>query len=266
MGVYDGEVMKRVIGATGGQRAVFVEEMGWPDVAALHAEGERMVMLPVGATEQHGPHLPVNTDTVIAQAVCWYASAKSRVPVLPAMPYSVSLGHTRKWPGTFSLKHRSFMDSVSEVVDWCAGTGWERLVLVNSHFGNDASLRAVVEAVRLEHLGRLRVALVNTFRVSDAVWDYFVSDAADLHANKAETDLMLYLAPSTVRMELVEDDPDRTVGKVLSYPVSETSRNGVTGKPSEGTEARGETLFREMGDALVGVLEIGRSEEVPLGA
>ena len=241
-----------------------IESLPWPEIAALRDGGSGLLVLPVGATEQHGPHLPVNTDTVIATRLCEYASAKTGIPLLPALSITVSSGHTPKWPGTFSLSHTTFIESVCEIARWAALTGWKRLLIVNSHFGNDASLRVAVERIRLEHLGMLQVGLKTTFLLTESIRSYFVSDGDDLHANRAETDLMLHLVPEDVRMDAVEDDPDRTAGTVLSHPVSQTSLNGVTGRPSLGEAARGEQLFLEMGDALAAVFVTAATEEPAL--
>ena len=241
-----------------------LSSLPWTEVAELQAWGADLLVLPCGATEQHGPHLPINTDTVIAESVCAYACNKAGVPMLPPLSYTVSVGHTDKWPGTFSLSHETFIAMICEIADWSARTGWKKLLLVNSHFGNDASLRVAVDKVRTSRAGALQVGMRNTFQLSDEIWKYFISDAEDLHANKAETDLMLHLAPETVDMSAVEDDPDRTVGKVFSYPVAQTSLNGITGKPSLGTAIAGAELFAKMGDALAALLESAKSETPPL--
>lgn len=245
-------------------KPVRLEHLAWPQIRELQRAGAETLLLPVGATEQHGPHLPINTDTVIATAACDYASARTGVPVLPAINYTVSIGHTEKWPGTFSLFHETFIHSAREIAAWAVATGWKRLLFVNSHFGNDASLRVAVDRLRFDFVGRLQVATRNTFNLTPSIWQYFISDAADLHANKAETDLMLYLAPEDVRMAEVEDDPDRTTDTVFSYLVAHTSRNGVTGSPSEGTAAQGRKLIIEIGEALASTVRKAQIEEPPL--
>lgn len=244
-------------------RAKRLEELSWTEIAILQQECN-CLLLPLGATEQHGPHLPVNTDSVIAKGICDYASGKTGVPVLPVMAYTVSTGHTAKWPGTFSVSHATFIETIQDLVAFAVATGWKKIVLLNAHLGNDASLRVAVDILRVKYLGQLQIAVVNSFQLSDEIWDYFTSDAADLHANRGETDLMLHLAPETVKMERVADDPDRTVGTVFSYPVAQTSLNGVTGKPSEGSAEMGSWLFAKMGDALAGILERALLEEPPL--
>jgi len=161
--------------------------------------------------------------------------------------------------------HESFIKTITDFTSWAVATGWKKIVFLNAHMGNDASLRVAVDQLRVKFLGRLQIAALNSFTLSEEVWDYFRSDAEDLHANKGETDLMLYLSPETVRMEEVEDDPDRTEETIFSYPVAQTSLNGVTGKPSEGTAAQGEWLFGLMVEALAGKLRMALTEEVPLG-
>lgn len=246
------------------QEPVRLEMLPWPRIQQLQDGGHDLLLLPLGATEQHGPHLPVNTDTVIAQSVCDYASARTGVPVLPPITYTVSVGHTEKWPGTFSIFHETLIATVREIAHWAVATGWKRLLIVNSHFGNDASLRVAVDRLRFDFAGRLLVGVRNSYAFTPEIWKYFISDADDLHANKAETDLMLFLTPETVHMEAVQDDPDRTAGLVFSHLVAFTSTNGVTGRPSEGTAARGASLFAEMGEALVALVAQARREEAPL--
>lgn len=243
---------------------VLLETLPWPDLQQMLEAGHELLLLPVGATEQHGPHLPINTDTLIATATCQAASALTGAPMLPALNYTVSLGHTEKWPGTFALFHETLIATVREIGRWAFATGWKRLLLVNSHFGNDASLRVAVDRLRFDFVNRLQIATRNTFNLTPSIWEYFISDAADLHANKAETDLMLHLAPETVDMAAAEDDPDRTTETVFNYMVANTSLNGVTGNPTEGTAGRGKLLFEEIGEALATIVEKARRETAPV--
>lgn len=246
----------------------FLELLPWPEVEALREENGGLLLLPLGATEQHGPHLPINTDTLLATAACAFASARTGVPVLPPFAITVSAGHTTKWPGTFSLRHETFISALREIADWAAATGWKRLLLVNSHFGNDASTRVAVDQIRLAHLGRLQVGVRNTYNLTPAIWQAFVADADDLHANKAETDLLLHLAPELVRMDQIPaaDDPDRTTASVFSYPVAQTSLNGVTGFPSRATAEDGAALFAQIGAALADLVERAKTDLPPLPA
>ncbi len=240
---------------------VLLENLTWPD---LQRTLDDVLLLPVGATEQHGPHLPLNTDTLIANAACHFASAQTGAPVLPALSYTVSLGHTEKWPGTFAVMHETLMHTVREIAQWAVASGWKRLLIVNSHFGNDAPLRCAVDRLRFDFVGKLLVAVRNTWALTQSIAAQFTHDAADWHANEAETSLLLHLAPHLVRTERIADDPDRTSGCVFPHLVAHTSANGVTGRPSEATAERGASLLREIGDALAALIERARTEEPPL--
>lgn len=246
-------------------QTVRIEQLTWPQVQAMQAECSLLV-LPLGATEQHGPALPINTDTVIADALCGDACARTRVAMAPVVAYSSSGGHTAKWPGTFSLTPKTFIDSLVQWAKWAEATGWTKLYIVNAHAGNDAPLRVAVDQVRIELMGRLQVGYLNTFFIDERIEAHFTQDADDLHANKGECDLMLHLAPETVDTGafFVADDPDRTAGQVFSYPVSQTSLNGTTGQPSLGNAADGEQLFEQMSIALVEKLELAKTEQPPL--
>jgi hypothetical protein len=128
---------------------------------------------------------------------------------------------------------------------------------------------AGAEPIRLENLPWPEVAAlrgVNGGMLSTSIWNYFIGDAEDLHANQAETDLLLFLAPELVRVEKMQDDPDRTGERVFSYPVAQTSLNGVTGSPSQATVKQGERLFREIGDTLTLLIERAKEETPPLGS
>lgn len=245
---------------------VIWERMTWRNLQELRNKGDELVVIPVGATEQHGPHLPVSTDSAIATAVCAYASAKTQVPVLPTLSYGVSIGHTERWPGTVSLMHETLALSVREMASWLVKQGWRRIMLVNSHFGNHATLAIAVDRLRFDFREKIQIGLVNSYTLTPEISAYFTCDGQDIHANRAETDLMLYLDPLACDMDVVVDDPDRTGGMVFSYLVPATSTNGVTGQPSLGTAAGGAHLLRDMGEALTRILQRARVEQPPLPA
>jgi creatinine amidohydrolase len=247
----------------GSTNPVLVEYLAWPEVERTLDD---VLLLPVGATEQHGPHLPVNTDSLIASAACHEASAATGAPVLPCLAYTVSLGHTEKWPGTFAILHETLINTVCEIARWAVATGWKRMIIVNSHFGNDAPLRCAVDRLRFELVGRLSVAIRNTWALTQSIAARFSHDAADWHANEAETSLLMHLAPDRVHLDRLasSDDPDRTGDKVFPHMVAHTSSNGVTGKPSLATAESGASLLAEIREALVALIQRARTEEPPL--
>ena len=239
----------------------------WPEIAALPAQGIDGVMLPCGATEQHGPHLGTGMDTVLAADVCAAVSAATRVPVLPALAYGCSLGHSHRWPGTLALQPQTLIALVTDIGDWLHRAGFRRLYLINAHVTNAAPLRCALEILRSRHDGFM-VTVINTAHVSPRVQRAFFADAEDWHANAAETALMLARSPALVRPKLIPtaDDPDRTAGLVFAHPVNRTSANGVTGYPSRATAAGGARLFRWIVTDLTKLIRLGQLEQAPLNA
>lgn len=241
-------------------------EQTWDELPAALAAAKASAILPVGATEQHGPHLGTGMDTVLADHLCRAVAARTSVPMLPVMPYGCSLGHSRRWPGTIALQPTTLIALVKEVGDWAYVSGVRRLFIVNTHVTNAAPLRCALEMLRATH-DDMMVALFNTAMLSDRVRAVNFADAEDWHANAAETALMLAVAPEIVRPDKCEaaDDPDRTVGHVFAHPVNRTSLNGVTGRPSLATREGGLELFQWLVEDLTKLIETGKSEVPPLG-
>lgn len=240
-------------------------ELTWSEIPAALAAVNHAAILPVGATEQHGPHLGCGVDFVIAEELCLAVSGKTGVPVLPTLPYGCSLGHSKRWPGTLSLQPVTLIELVKQIGDWAYDSGVRRLFIVNAHVTNVAPLRCALEMLRAEH-DDMMVASIGSATLSDRVRKFHFADAADWHANDAETSLMLAIAPALVRPELcaTADDADRTGGCVFPHPVNRTSLNGVTGKPSEASAEKGKTGFDSMVEDLSALITKGLREKPPL--
>jgi creatinine amidohydrolase len=237
----------------------------WEEIDGDLAAVAGAAILPVGATEQHGPQLGCGMDFVLADRLCRDVSAVTRVPVLPTLPYGCSLGHSRRWPGTIALDPLLMAQLVTQIGTWAYYSGVRRLFLVNAHVTNAAPLRCALEMLRAAH-DDLMVAHIDTAKVSERVRQAHLADAEDWHANEAETALMMAIAPEMVRPERIaaSDDPDRTEGCVFAHPVNHTSANGVTGFPSRATLARGEELYAWMVADLTALILRGLSETPPL--
>ncbi len=240
-------------------------DLTWPELPAALAAAGHAAILPVGATEQHGPHLGCGVDTVIAEKLCRAVAERTGVPMLPVLPYGCSLGHSRRWPGTIALTPVLLIELVRQIGDWAYHSGVRRLFIVNAHVTNAAPLRCALEMLRSEH-DDLMVAVINTATLSARVREFHAADGADWHANDAETSLMLAIAPAGVRPErLAEaDDPDRTGCCVFAHPVNRTSLNGVTGTPSIATREKGERWYGWLVDDLAALIASGCRETPPL--
>jgi creatinine amidohydrolase len=228
----------------------------------------RVGLVPVGAVEQHGPHLPTDTDTRVAQAICDAAAARCDATiVLPAIAIGCSLGHGTTFPGTLSLFPDELSGLLIRYAEWSAVSGLRRLIFVNAHMGNAASLSAATDRLRFLRPD-LKSTWIDWWRVSDQVAAEVAVDGEDIHANRAETSIVLHLWPDIVNHDAMStaDDADRTIDLTFRYTAEALSRNGVTGRPSEATAALGETLFTAIVDVVVAKVLAGLDEEPPLQA
>jgi creatinine amidohydrolase len=221
-----------------------------------------VAVLPVGATEQHGPHLATGTDTLLADHVAGAAAELTGDLVLPALPYGCSLGHTDRWPGTLSLLPATMIAVVVEVGRWAHASGFRKLVVVNGHATNGPPCQSAILQLRHE-LPDLRLRFVSIFDLTPAIAARYTEDAPDFHANEAETSMLIHLAESQVKMEAAVDEPDRTVGRVLSYPMPPVTRSGVVGTPTTASAERGADLVGQLVEALAELLRQARAEQDP---
>ncbi len=238
-------------------------ELTADEIGALAGPGA-VGLVPVGATEQHGPHLPTGTDTIIATALCAAASAATGAIVLPPIVVGCSYGHGTGLPGTLSLSPAQLAATVRQWAEWAATSNLTRLLFVNAHAGNEAGLSTGTDHLRL-HRPDLRVGFVTWWNLSDDLRREMLADGPDAHANQAETSLMRVIAPDLVRLERLADadDEDRTAGLVFRYTAPALSANGVTGRPSASSPQQGAALRSRIIAALTDLVERGRAEEPP---
>lgn len=244
---------------------MFWSHLTWPELPEALAAAHQSAILPVGATEQHGPHMGCGMDTEIADKLCRAVAQRTGVPMLPPLPYGCSLGHSRRWPGTIAVQPITLIELVKQIGDGAYHSGVRRLFIVNTHVTNAAPLRCALEMLRAEH-DDLMVAVINSPDISERVRRFHFADAADWHANDAETSLMLAVSPEMVRPDLLReaDDPDRTDDQVCAHPVNRTSANGVTGFPSRATADKGREAFGWMVDDLAALIQKGQQQTPPL--
>ena len=218
--------------------------LAWPDGEGLRG-GDRGAVLavPVGACEQHGPHLPLDTDTRIAGALAGaLAAARAEVVVAPAIAYGAS-GEHEAFAGTVSIGAPALRGQLVELVRSASRT-FARIVFVNAHGGNVATLREVVGHQRAE--GR-----------DVRVWS---ADArGDAHAGRAETSLMLALAPELVRLDRAAAGATAPLGELIGRlrrdGVRAVSANGVLGDPAGASAAEGRALLERMAGELIALVE-----------
>ncbi|MCO7222567.1 mycofactocin biosynthesis peptidyl-dipeptidase MftE [Klenkia sp. PcliD-1-E] len=199
----------------------------------------RTVVVPLGSVEQHGPHLPLATDTTVAAAVA--AGLVGRQPDLllaPAVPYGAS-GEHEGFPGTVSVGTEALHLLLVEL-GRSAGRWAGRLLVVNGHGGNLDALRSAVPLLR--HEGR------------DVAWFPCGVRGGDAHAGRTETSLLLHVEPGTVRPELAEAGNTAPVAELLprmrAGGVAAVSPNGVLGDPAGASAEEGARLLAALVDRL----------------
>jgi creatinine amidohydrolase len=240
--------------------------MSWPELGAALEGGGEVGLVPLGAIEQHGPHLPLATDAIVATALCERASEISGALVMPTMNLGCSFGHGAQFPGTISLSPELLSMAIRHYVEWAATAGLTKFLVVDAHMGNHPALQSATDHLRLLRPD-LQVGFFHWWDATPEVAAATAQDAVDLHANRAETSLMLAVAPEHVRLDQLEgaDDPDRTHGLVFRYNASALSANGVTGRPSEASAELGRELLSAIVAELAARVKRGRTEEPPRG-
>jgi mycofactocin precursor peptide peptidase len=215
----------------------------WPD-AARHAQAGWILLIPLGSTEQHGPHLPLTTDTDIAQAVAEAAAARrGHVVVAPALSYGSS-GEHQGFAGTLSIGQEA-IELVLVELGRSASIDFAHTVVVSAHGGNALPLKRAIERLGAE--GHPVEAWTPRWR-------------GDLHAGRTETSLMLAIAPERVAMSVAEPGDRRTAATLLPLlrdkGVRAVSANGVLGDPSGAGAEEGRRLLSEAADDLVRTLDL----------
>ncbi|PND59251.1 amidase [Mycobacterium sp. ENV421] len=230
----------------------------------LSADPDTVALIPVGATEQHGPHLPVGTDTIMATAIA-EAAAGELALVLPAIAFGASFFHGTALPGTVAFDGDQIATAAVRVGEACADSGVRRILFVNGHVGNSAPLWLACDRFRRQHPDR-RIGVMQWWDLTPDIARRATEDAVDWHANAAETSLMLAVRPELVDVDAMRDadDPDRTAGTVFRYPVQQVSTNGVTGYPSRASKSYGLQLWADVVAAARDVVMRAHAEVPPL--
>jgi len=225
----------------------------WTDVRDCETD---LAVVPVGSTEQHGPHAPLGTDVLTAEAIADAAVERLDREVVraPAIPVGIAEEH-RQFPGTMWVSPETFRDYVREAIASLAHHGFDRVVIVNGHGGNVDALREVGA-----RLTRDDTAYTVPFTWFDAVGEHSSKMG---HGGPLETALLREITPELLREDRLEeasagaaDGWGEWVSHVnLAYDSAEFSENGVVGDPTAGTAELGDELFELAIEALCRLLE-----------
>lgn len=217
-------------------------QLRWPE---LEDGPRRLLVVPVGSLEQHGPHLPLDTDTRIAVAVARRACAgRPGVALAPAFAIGAS-GEHAAFPGTLSIGTEALTTCLIELGRH-ASLHWPATLLVNGHGGNVTAVQAAVDRLRYE--GRRCES-----------WHAGLP-GGDAHAGRSETSLMLALDPDVVRLDAAGPGETRPVSEIMPIlrerGVRAVSANGVLGDPAGASAAEGQRLLARLADGLNDAMDL----------
>lgn len=234
----------------------------WPQINDAVRE-ERVVLLPTGATEQHGRHLPLDTDAFLAESVCLEAGRRrpEQVLVLPPVAYGLNLHHI-DFPGTIHIEPEHFIAFCLDVVTSVAYHGFRKVLIVNGHGSNDSLIDIVARKAVLST--DALCAAVNYLDLAREAIESVRESEVLAHADEIETSLYLYLAPDRVRMDEAVADGD-VRGRFLSSDSTTAvhfndfwgrwTTTGVHGDPRPATAEKGRTVFEAAVAGLCGLIE-----------
>lgn len=226
-----------------------LQELSWTDVRDEEFE---VAVLPVGSTEQHGPHNPLGVDAIAARELARRACDRTDAVCLPPIEIGVA-EHHRNFDGTLFVSPDTLRDYVYETLDSLTYHDINRVVVVNGHGGNSAALEQACS--RITRHGDLYAV----------IWEWFTTREVEVgHGGEYETSMMLYLVEELVG-EPVKGDAESwgqyINGASVAYDTEEFTEKGITGDARNANVETGERMFNESLQELVELIEWIRDVE-----
>jgi creatinine amidohydrolase len=234
----------------------------WSEIEAMPAKENVVIIQPIGAIEQHGPHLPLIVDSAISMGVLGKAltQLESDIPAfaLPCLYYGKSNEHWH-FPGTITLTAQTLLLVIKETAESIYRSGFRKLILMNSHGGQPQIMEIIARDLHQEYED-FSVFPLFTWRVPNITSQLLTPKELELgiHAGDAETSLMLSLLPKQVKMELAIPEYPRNLpensllsleGK-LPFPwlTKELTESGEMGDPTAATKKKGDRILASLAD------------------
>ncbi|HVX28919.1 MAG TPA: creatininase family protein [Nitrolancea sp.] len=249
------------------RRTVELGRLSWKEVEQL-LPSNPVLLIPVGTVEQHGQHMPVNADNMVAGFVAQRAAEATGAYVVPAINYGVSMSF-RNFPGTISVQPSTLTAVLRDVCDELIRQGFRRLIFVNNHGGNQTSCEQVARDLHREH--GIVIGSIYPWVLGYGLMRDTYDDAAAVygHGGEPETSAMLAMFPDDVRLDLMAGrEPNmngafkprrdntieiegQPVGGTIYLDFDELFPSGANGDPSAGTKERGQIwIERVVGYAI----------------
>jgi len=231
-----------------------------------------IILLPIGQVEEHGKHLPVSTDLLLAEEVACGVAKKlqGRIPVLvmPAVWSGYSTSEVKKWTGTISISIDTFMDMILGISGSLIEMGFKKIVLINTHGNHPGALEVVVRKIADIYGVYIALAMPHVIAKDRIAPLLKAGPSGSCHGGEYETSLMLYLAEDLVqkdkltRVDVLKIKSEFYPGKVfISTWGRQKSKTGIYGDPTVATKETGRKIFETIIDAYVSFLkEYSQSE------
>lgn len=228
-------------------------------------------VIPTGSLEQHGPHLPILTDSIIASEVLKHVrdaiSQKASIVILPTIPYGCSYEHIDTF-GTISIRLDTYLKLLGDIIESLSRIGAKKIAIANAHGGNSNILRALVSEFSDKY--NVFIAVIEIFKLATSIFLKYKesTEIGAFHAGELETSLMLYLNDKLVRKDKVAKgipqkffDKDsyfylmspKGIGR-FSWKTKEISKTGIIGDATLATKEKGEKIFKELVNEVSNIL------------
>ncbi len=238
---------------------MILAKMRWPEVEAL--DRETTVLIPTGSIEQHGPHLPLETDTRLVTAVAEAVEKRTPILLTPTIWLGCSAHHLG-FAGSLTASFPGYQSSIESVVRSLIPHGFRRFYVLNGHGGNASPNDVALRTLKTEFPNlALGGSGYYAFAV-EAVRAQMTGPQKDLrHADEAEASLMLHVAPDLVRLEEAYDDGLFPTPLVIGLvePFDAITEKGALGYPSYATAEKGRAIFEAAVEGVVAELEAFRT-------
>ena len=241
----------------------------WKEIEQMPNKQDVVIVQPIGAIEQHGPHLPIAVDSAISLGVLGKALSEldEQIPAyaLPCLYYGKSNEHSG-FPGTITLSATTLLDVIREMALSVYRSGFRKLVLMNSHGGQPQIMEIAARDLHQEYPD-FSVFPLFTWRVPHITGDLLTAKEQEygIHAGDAETSIMLSLLPEQVKMEQAVKEypqglPENSLldmeGKLpFAWLTKELSKSGVMGDATVATKEKGDRILQSVADGWVQVIQ-----------
>ena len=252
------------------------EELSWPEIKEAIKDG-KVVLLVLGSMEQHGPHLPVGTDSFLGYEVCRRAAeiVPDDVLLLPPLYFGVS-GHHMDFPGTIAIGSINYINYVVDICMSLAEHGFKKILLVSGHGGNVQAMNTVIREVA-SRTDAILAGIMYFSLITDELRQLRESEIGGIgHSCEAETSMMLHVKPELVKMDLarkdgilesdlldsVPHDPNKRIVAFFIEPFSKWTETGIIGDATKGSADKGRVWINAAAEKLAEFIKQFRARKI----